>query len=206
MPGGVIAASRAAAPPVICSVGWPEGRLTTPRSEKNTPRAEAGTERLRGRFLGREALGIGCRLDPLGTARALARSTGGEHASRNRSPWRAIAARSGGCRRCRSRGRGSSRRSTPARPDCPPAPRSAAMTVRQMRRSRTSTSSSASMNSGWRLTIFRLAIAPSCCATALVSAASAEAGWRDHAEPPRVMRDLPLLGRRPARRSPSRCR
>ena len=38
IPAGVIAASRAAAPPVIRSVGCPEGRFTTPRSEKNTPR------------------------------------------------------------------------------------------------------------------------------------------------------------------------
>jgi hypothetical protein len=34
----VIAVSRAAAPPVISRVGWPDGRFTTPRSEKNTPR------------------------------------------------------------------------------------------------------------------------------------------------------------------------
>ena len=37
-PAGVIAASRAAAPPVILSVGCPDGRFTTPRSAKNTPR------------------------------------------------------------------------------------------------------------------------------------------------------------------------
>ena len=38
IPAGVIDASRTAAPPVILSVGCPDGRLTTPRSEKNTPR------------------------------------------------------------------------------------------------------------------------------------------------------------------------
>ena len=30
-------ASRSAAPPVSRSVGWPEGRFTTPRSRQNTP-------------------------------------------------------------------------------------------------------------------------------------------------------------------------
>ena len=38
VPGGSIALSRAAAPPVRRMVGWPEGRLTTPMSRQNTPR------------------------------------------------------------------------------------------------------------------------------------------------------------------------
>ena len=38
MPGGMIAASRSAAPPVNLMVGWPEGRFTTPMSRQNTPR------------------------------------------------------------------------------------------------------------------------------------------------------------------------
>src|SRR6185312_7773147 len=37
-PGGVIAASRASAPPVNFMVGRPEGRLITPMSRQNTPR------------------------------------------------------------------------------------------------------------------------------------------------------------------------
>ena len=37
MPGGVIAASRAAAPPVRARDGLPPGRLTTPMSRQNTP-------------------------------------------------------------------------------------------------------------------------------------------------------------------------
>ena len=37
MPAGVIAARRAAAPPVSRIVGWPDGRLTTPMSRQNTP-------------------------------------------------------------------------------------------------------------------------------------------------------------------------
>src|SRR5215472_15821879 len=37
LPGGVIAARRASAPPVNCMVGRPEARLTTPMSRQNTP-------------------------------------------------------------------------------------------------------------------------------------------------------------------------
>ena len=37
-PGGVISASRVAAPPVKARVGWPERRFTTPMSRQKTPR------------------------------------------------------------------------------------------------------------------------------------------------------------------------
>ncbi len=59
MARGVMAARRAAAPPVRRRVGWPEGRFTTPRSRQNTPLAEAGAERLGRCLLGGEAAGIG---------------------------------------------------------------------------------------------------------------------------------------------------
>jgi hypothetical protein len=37
MPAGVMKARRWAAPPVSRKVGFPEGRLTTPRSRQKTP-------------------------------------------------------------------------------------------------------------------------------------------------------------------------
>ena len=74
VPAGMIAASRAAAPPVRCIVGWPDGRLTTPMSRQNTPRLKSGAERLGAGLLGREALGVGGGAarpaDPSGVARS----------------------------------------------------------------------------------------------------------------------------------------
>ena len=78
-PAGVIACSRASAPPVSCMVGRPDGRLTTPMSRQNTPRADAGAERLGAGLLGGEALGVG--LDAVWrAARPCARSICGEDA------------------------------------------------------------------------------------------------------------------------------
>ena len=74
------------------------------------------------------------------------------------------------------------------------------MTFDRWATSRTSTSTSASMKSGWRLTIFRLATAPSCLAMALVRLASAVGSLRaDHADPRGVAGRLAVgRGRRSA--------
>ncbi len=61
MPGGVISASRRAAPPVSFRVGCPVGRLITPISRQNTPRLRPGAERLGAGLLGGETLGVGGR-------------------------------------------------------------------------------------------------------------------------------------------------
>ncbi len=69
IPAGVIASSRARAPPVKRIPGWPEGWLTTPRSRQKTPFLKAGAERLGSGFLGGEAARIA---RPAGQAAAIA--------------------------------------------------------------------------------------------------------------------------------------
>ncbi len=78
-PGGVIACSRASAPPVSFMVGRPDGRLTTPMSRQNTPARRPGAERLGAGLLGRETLGIG--LAPPGAAFGFGALGRGEDAS-----------------------------------------------------------------------------------------------------------------------------
>ena len=59
VPGGRIALSRSAAPPVSRMVGCPDGRLTTPMSRQNTPRLKSGAQGLGAGLLGGELLGVG---------------------------------------------------------------------------------------------------------------------------------------------------
>ena len=113
-PGGVIARRRSAAPPVICSVGWPPGRLTTPRSEKNTP-AGSRCPAPWPRPPWRRSAWRRWRPESSRSAASPCALGFGEHARRGsgrrarRSP-----SRCGGCRRCRSRCRGSPPLENPA--------------------------------------------------------------------------------------------
>src|SRR5690242_2583188 len=131
---------------------------------------EAGTQRLGGGFLGRKALGIGRRLDPLGTAAGLGAFSDSEHSIQEPLAM-------AGDRRLDAADVADIRAKTEdhprSTPRIPTAPRSPAMTLERCDTSRTSTSTSASMKSDCRLTIFRLVTAPSCLAIALVRLARA---------------------------------
>ena len=59
MPAGVIAARRAAAPPVRRIVGWPRGQIDDAHVAPEHAVAQARAERLGAGLLGGEALGVG---------------------------------------------------------------------------------------------------------------------------------------------------